>query len=95
MPQDKDTKRAELLNFKMLKMWNFSSTLGRPNDEERERRRRAREYQLQQLQQQQQNHQHPSLQLNSSQINTLKAIKKRKELKKQQQQLNYLAANGG
>ena len=31
-------------------MWNFSSTLGRPNSEEKERKRRIREAQLQQIQ---------------------------------------------
>lgn len=34
----------------MLKLWNFSSTLGRPNSEEKERKRRLREAQLQQIQ---------------------------------------------
>ncbi len=34
----------------MLKLWNFSSTLGRPNSEEKERKRRMREAQLQQIQ---------------------------------------------
>jgi hypothetical protein len=34
----------------MLKLWNFSSTLGRPNSEEKERKRRLREEQLQQIQ---------------------------------------------
>ena len=33
----------------MLKLWNFSSTLGRPNNEEKERKRRLREAQLQQI----------------------------------------------
>ena len=35
---------------KMMKFWNFSSTLGRPNAEEKERKRRVREAQLQQIQ---------------------------------------------
>ena len=34
----------------MLKLWNFSSTLGRPNSEEKERKRRLREAQLTQIQ---------------------------------------------
>ena len=34
----------------MLRLWNFSSTLGRPNSEEKERKRRLREAQLQQIQ---------------------------------------------
>ncbi len=54
----------DLIHFKMLKMWNLSSTLGRLSDEERERRRRLRELQ------------------SGYHINTLKAIKKRRELKK-------------
>ena len=33
----------------MLKLWNFSSTLGRPNNEEKERKRRLREAQLTQI----------------------------------------------
>ena len=33
-----------------MKFWNFSSTLGRPNAEEKERKRRIREAQLQQIQ---------------------------------------------
>ena len=34
----------------MLKLWNFSATLGRPTSEEKERKRRLREAQLQQIQ---------------------------------------------
>ena len=34
----------------MLKLWNFSATLGRPNSEEKERKRRLREAQLQSIQ---------------------------------------------
>ena len=34
----------------MMKFWNFSATLGRPNSEEKERKRRIREAQLQQIQ---------------------------------------------
>ena len=38
------------MSGKMMKFWNFSSTLGRPNAEEKERKRRIREAQLQQIQ---------------------------------------------